>query len=188
MPEEIEAKVAIPDPAAFRRLMAARGVQAGPTVLEVNRLFDFAAASLRQAGSALRIREERDPAGGRVLRTILTFKGPRQPGDLKRREELELSVEAAGPLVAILEHLGLTLCFYYEKRRTTWRAGGCEVTLDEVPHLGWFAEIEGPTAEAVRACVANLGLAEVPLIPDSYVALLYRRLTEMGKDPTRAAF
>jgi len=188
MPEEIEAKVRIADPEAFRRLMAARGLTAGPTVFEVNRLFDDAASSLRRAGSALRVREERDPADGRALRTLLTFKGPRRPGPLKRRDEFELSVEAAEPMVAVLEHLGLRVSFQYEKRRTAWRAGDCEVALDEVPHLGWFAEVEGPTADAVHACVAELGLADLPLISESYVVLLYRCLEAMGKDPTRAAF
>jgi adenylate cyclase, class 2 len=188
LPEEIEAKVAVADPEAFRRLMAARGLAAGPTVFEVNRLFDDASASLRRAGSALRVREERDLAGGRVLRTLLTFKGPRRPGPLKRRDEFELSVEAAEPLVDILGRLGLALSFTYEKRRTTWRAGECEVTLDELPHLGWFAEVEGPTADAVHACLADLGLAGLPLIADSYVSLLFHRLESLGRDPTLAVF
>lgn len=45
MPEEIEAKVKIADPAAFRRRMAERGLADEGTVLEINRLFDDAAGS-----------------------------------------------------------------------------------------------------------------------------------------------
>jgi adenylate cyclase class 2 len=168
--------------------MAARGFPAGPTVLEVNRLFDDAAVSLRGGGTALRVREEHDLADGHVLRTLLTFKGPRRPGPLKRRDEFELTVEAAEPLVAILDRLGLRESFLFEKRRTTWQVGECEVALDEVPLLGWFAEVEGPTAEVVHACVADLGLGELPLIADSYIALLVARLESLGREPTRAAF
>jgi predicted adenylyl cyclase CyaB len=188
VPEEIEAKVRITDPEAFRRLLASRGCPLGPAVFEVNRLFDDDAGSLRRAGSALRVREERDPDTGRTLRTLLTFKGPRRPGDLKRRDEFELAVEAAEPLVAILEHLGYRATFHYEKRRAISRVGASEVTLDEVPYLGWFAEVEGPIEEAVRACVADLGLSDWPLISDSYVVLLARHLQSLGLDPSRAAF
>lgn len=188
MPEEIEAKVKLSDPEAFRRRMAARGVAAEETVFEVNRLFDDAAGRLRAAKSALRVREERRAADGTPLRTLLTFKGPQAPGPLKRRTEHELTVEAAAPLVAIFEALGLGESFRYEKRRTAWRVGGCEVVLDELPHLGWFVEVEGPTEEAVYACLAEVGLAGEPTIRQSYVGLLADWLKEHGRDPTRAAF
>ena len=188
MPEEIEAKVKIPDPAAFRRRMAERGSADAGTVLEINRLFDDAADSLKKAGSALRLREERDPVDGRVLRTRLTFKGPVVKSALKRRTEIELTVEAAEPLAEILDKLGLAVRFHYEKRRTTWHVGPCEVLLDEVPHLGWFAEVEGPTEEAVFAVLKEIGLGDQPTIRQSYVKLLREHLASRGLDATRASF
>ena len=212
MPEEIEAKIRIGDPEAFRRRMAARARSAGETVFEVNRLFDDAAASLRGRGSALRVREEFRLPDRVRLRTILTFKGPPAAGPVKRRPEFELQVEAAEPLVAILEALGLSEAFRYEKRRThfppervlparwalrpgtsdirarTGHGGACEVVLDEVPHLGWFTEIEGPTEEAVLAELADLGFADAPLIRASYIRLLREHLKSLGRDPTRAVF
>ena len=188
MPEEIEAKVKIPDPAAFRRRMAERGSADAGAVLEINRLFDDAAGSLKKAGSALRLREERDPVDGRVLRTRLTFKGPVVKSALKRRTEIELTVEAAAPLAEILDKLGLAVSFCYEKRRTTWHVGPCEVLLDEVPHLGWFAEVEGPTEEAVFAVLKEIGLGDQPTIRQSYVKLLSEHLASRGLDATRASF
>jgi len=187
MPEEIEAKVKIPDPAAFRRRMAERGPADAGAVLEINRLFDDAAGSLKKAGSALRLREERDPVDGRVLRTRLTFKGPVVKSALKRRTEIELTVEAAAPLAEILDKLGLAVSFCYEKRRTTWHVGPCEVLLDEVPHLGWFAEVEGPTEEAVFAVLKEIGLGDQPTIRQSYVKLLSEHLASRGLDATRAS-
>ena len=188
MPEEIEAKVKIADPAAFRRRMAERGLADEGTVLEINRLFDDAAGSLKQAGSALRLREERDPATGRVLRTKLTLKGPVTKSALKRRPETELAVESAEPLAEILGKLGLAATFRYEKRRTTWRVGPCEVLLDELPHLGWFAEVEGPTEEAVLAVLKDVGLGGEPTIRQSYIKLLREHLASRGLDPARATF
>ena len=203
MPEEIEAKIRIGDPEAFRRRMAARARSAGETVFEVNRLFDDAAASLRGRGSALRVREEFRLPDRVRLRTILTFKGPPAAGPMKRRPEFELQVEAAEPLVAILEALGLSEAFRYEKRRTpfppervltsdirarTGHGGACEVVLDEVPHLGWFVEVEGPDEEAVLAELADLGFADAPLIRASYIRLLREHLKLLGRDPTRAVF
>ena len=195
MPEEIEAKIRIGDPEAFRRRMADRARSAGETVFEVNRLFDDAAASLRGRRSALRVREEFRLPDRVRLRTILTFKGPPAAGPVKRRPEFELQVEAAEPLVAILEALGLSEAFRYEKRRThfpirarTGHGGACEVVLDEVPHLGWFTEIEGPSEEAVLAELADLGLADAPLIRASYIRLLREHLKSLGRDPTRAVF
>ena len=188
MPEEIEAKVRIASPEALRRRMAARGLAEGEAILEVNRLFDDAARSLQRSGSALRLREEQRPAGGAILRTILTYKGPRAKSRMKRRPEVELAVEAAASLVAILEALGFAETFYYEKHRTCWHVGECEVALDELPHLGWFVEVEGPTEETVLVILADLDLAAEPLVNQTYIELLSTHLADRGLGPSRAAF
>ncbi len=188
MAEEIEAKVKIADPAAFRRRMAAFGPpQAGP-VLEVNRLLDFADGRLRRSDAAVRVRVEYGVAGGPPLRTLLAYKGPRRDGRVKRRPEFQTAVESADAVLAILGAMGLVETFRFEKRRTTWRAGDCEVVLDELPHLGWFAEVEGPTEEAVLACLADLGLAGKPIIKETYMRLLADRLAARGLNPTLALF
>jgi len=186
--EEIEAKVRIADPEAFRRRMAERSESGGETVFENNRLFDDAAGTLRRRGAALRVREERPVVGGEPLRVTLTYKGPRLESDLKRREETEVGVQAAGPLVAIFAAMGLRETFRYEKRRSIWRVGECEVALDELPYLGWFVEIEGPTDRAVRAGLEALGLAEAELLSADYIQLLTERLKSLGRDPSRAVF
>jgi len=186
MPEEIEAKVRIASPEAFRRRMAERRAAAGRTVVEVNRLFDDADGTLRRSGSALRLREERPTDGAAVQRVTLAYKGPRREGPLKRRLEVETTVGSAEAILAILEAVGLSETFRYEKRRTMWHVGECEVALDELPHLGWFVEVEGPTEEAVLAHLADLG--GEPLIRRTYIELLAEHLASIGRDPTRAVF
>ena len=188
MPEEIEVKVRVADPAAFSRRMLDRGLAPAGAVFESNRLFDTPDGRLGREGSALRLREERRPDDGAVLRTVLTFKGPRRPGPIKRRPEFETTVGQAAPAVAILEGLGLAESFRYEKRRTTWHVGECEVVLDQVPRLGWFVEVEGPSEEAVLGQLADLGLGGEPLIGETYVHLLIDCLASLGLDPTWAVF
>ena len=186
--EEIEAKIRVADPEAFRRRLIERGRTAGETVFEINRLFDDAAGSLRRAGAAVRLREEFREADGTLVRTLLTYKGPKVKSRMKRRPEAELAIEAAGPMVEILAAVGLAETFRYEKRRTPFHGGGCEVVLDEVPHLGHFAEVEGPTEEAVLAELADLGLSGESIIRRGYVSLLIDHLEAAGLDPARAVF
>ncbi|MFO8014989.1 MAG: class IV adenylate cyclase [Phycisphaerae bacterium] len=186
--DEIEAKFRVDDPEAFRVRLDERGLTAGETVFEVNRLFDDADGSLRQSGAALRLREEFRETDGTVVRTLLTYKGPRVESRMKRRPEAELAVESAAPLVEIFGAIGLSETFRYEKRRTPFHGGACEVVLDEVPHLGHFAEIEGPSEEAVFEELEGLGLSDVPLIRTSYVHLLSEHLAAAGLDPRRAVF
>jgi len=203
--EEIEAKVRIADPAAFRRRMAERSESGGETVFEDNRLFDDAAGTLRRRGAALRVREERPAGGGEPLRATLTYKGPRAESELKRREEIEIEVQAApgfarakpgfaeatpgAPgLALIFQAMGLRETFRYQKRRSVWRVGECEIALDELPYLGWFVEIEGPTERAVRAGIEDLGLADAELLSADYIQLLTERLKSLGLDPSRALF
>lgn len=188
MGEEIEAKVRLLSPDSLRRLLAERGHRGGKTVRELNRLFDDAHESLRARGAALRVREEFSIDDGRPIRTLVTYKGPRSQSRLKRRPEMEVVVEAAEPLVAILQALGLRESFRYEKRRTAWHAGRCEVVIDELPHLGWFVEVEGPTENAVLECLADLGLAGEPLVRTDYIHLLAEYLAGAGKDTRCAVF
>ncbi len=122
------------------------------------------------------------------MRTLLTYKGPRQAGRIKRRPEFQTAVAEAEPMIAILGRVGFAEVFRYEKRRTTWHVGECEVVLDELPRLGWFAEVEGPSEEAVLACLAEVGLAGEEIIRDTYVGLLVADLSARGLDPTRAVF
>jgi adenylate cyclase class 2 len=179
--------------------MAERSESGGETVFEDNRLFDDAAGTLRRRGAALRVREERPAGGGEPLRATLTYKGPRAEGDLKRREEIEIEVQAVpGPngaggagapgLAAIFEAMGLRETFRYQKRRSVWRVGECEIALDELPYLGWFVEVEGPTERAVRAGLEALGLADAELLSADYIHLLTERLKSLGLDPSRAEF
>jgi adenylate cyclase class 2 len=79
---------------------------------------------------------------------------------------------------ALLEALGYHQILSFEKRRESWRLGGCKVELDELPHLGVYVEIEGPRDEAVMKVRETLKLTDRPLVKASYIAMLMTHLQE----------
>lgn len=180
MPEEIELKFRIADPAALRRRLREVGAQPEGAVLEVNTLFDTPPGSLLAADCGLRLRtcraagsdgaaenETANPSGG-----LLTYKGPRRAGATKVRMEWETAVANLAAMRQILNGLGYREVLVFEKRRETYTVAGCDVTLDELPQLGWFSEIEGPTAEAVDAVRTLLGLKDAATCRETYIELV----------------
>jgi adenylate cyclase class 2 len=170
--EEVEVKLAAKDLAALRESVRASGAALrSASHHEVNDLYDFedAARSLSGGGRTVRLRR----AEGRA---ILTYKGrARFQNGVKTREEREVDVSDGGEAEGILEGLGLSRRFRYEKRREEWNLEGCVVALDETP-IGSFVEVEGePTA--IRRVFVLLGLDFTEAIPYSY-AELYRRRRE----------
>jgi predicted adenylyl cyclase CyaB len=112
-------------------------------------------------------------------RAVLTYK-ERFPTDsgIKRQREDETQVADADALAAILDALGYRPALVYEKRRATWRLGGAEIALDELP-FGWFAEIEGAEEEIIAA-EKTLGLTDAATEHDTYPHLTQRHGARRG--------
>jgi adenylate cyclase class 2 len=155
------------------RLASLRAQRVGER-FEINTFFDTTARALLAAGQGMRVRLERDIATGRE-RTVITWKGPVQPGPLKSREELEFEVGSRDAAIELLGKLGYDRALEFEKRRETWRLEPCEVVLDELPGLGRFVEVEGPDEASVMSARERLGLSGHPLIKDGYATLVSRR-------------
>jgi predicted adenylyl cyclase CyaB len=184
---EIEAKLAVASHEPVRRALARQRAEPLGRVLETNHILDTAEGTLRSAGTALRLRVN-EPVDGGPPRAILTYKGPVQPGSLKRRDEIEVSVADAVTALDLLAALGFVLVLVYRKRRESYRLADCRVELDEVPFAGCFVEIEGPTEQAVAAGQARIGLADVPHEPGTYVDMLMDHCARTGTDPLRVDF
>lgn len=188
MPLEIEAKIKVDDLEPTRQKLTAVGATRLGRVLETNHIFDNADRSLLAGDKGLRIRWCVDESG-QVAGAMLTYKGPRNPGRYKSREELEVVLDDASKGSAILAALGYAEVICFQKRRETWRLGPCLVELDELPHLGMYVEVEGPDEPAVQAAQQQLGLADAPHVPTSYVALLATHCdTHQQLDKTRIFF
>jgi adenylate cyclase class 2 len=184
MPLEIEAKFRLADPDALRRALRQAGAKALGQVLEHNLYFDTPDGRLRRADCGLRLRTEQ--AAGAPARTVVTYKGPRRPGELKIRPEHEVAVDSAETARAILEGLALAPTLAFEKRREDFQLGPARVSLDELPELGFFLEIEADDEGSVQAARETLDLADEPTVTQTYIALVAEHLPAGQRELTFA--
>ena len=91
-------------------------------------------------------------------RRRLTFKGPKQAGAFKQREEIEVDIDDAAAMLKIFSQPSLPPSLVFEKNRETFNLDGCEVVLDELPRLGTFVEVEGPDEATVTHVLEQLEL------------------------------
>jgi adenylate cyclase class 2 len=171
MPIETELKLRVQSHEPTRARLGGAGAQWTGRVLETNWIVDFADGQLQRRGCGLRIRNAVEHGTGNQEATF-TFKGPRAPGAVKSREEIETAIGDADSMLEILAALGLTPILRYEKRRESWRLGACKIELDEPAEIGLFVEIEGPDEASIREVQKRLGLAEAEVESSSYVAML----------------
>ncbi len=162
---EIEVKLPVADPKAFRETLIRAGARLEKErTSEDNTLYDYRSGELRKKGQALRLRQ-----AGR--KTFLTFKGtPQKSRRFKVRKEFETEVRNGKQLRRILSSLGLVPAFRYRKLRTVFRKGTVKVCLDETA-VGNFAELEGERSDIVRFA-KTLGFSPAQMIKRDYVDLI----------------
>jgi adenylate cyclase, class 2 len=147
--------------------------------LQEDAMFDTLDESLRRQGSALRIRSESG-------RSLLTLKGPVQPGPMKLREEHETVVGDGDVLRQVLQNLGLQIWFRYQKYREEFAAEDVTIAIDETP-IGTFLEIEGGEA-AILQMTRALGRTPDDFILDSYRNLFLVHREHFGLDGNDMVF
>lgn len=184
---EIEAKLSVPDLDVVRARLREVGAAPLGSCLETNTFFDSEDRSLLAADEGLRLRKRVD-AETNETKFIITYKGARRHGQLKSRDEVECGVENDRDAMTLLSRLGFLRTLSFEKRRESWKLGGCSVELDLLPHLGTFVEIEGPSEAAILKVRDQLQLTERPLVKASYIALLMTHLQDRGDTSRTVTF
>ena len=200
---EVEAKFALATSqtdgataaAALRERLLAAGFVAKTPERHRDTYFAHPARDFAATDEALRLRQEVYETPGATSpqsRTLITYKGPREPGPVKSREEREVPLAglavSGAEMSRIFERLGFRPVRDVIKRREPFV---CEsesglvvtVTIDEVDELGWFAEVERvitnesreETAERVLEVAASLGLPVDHIESRSYLAMLFER-------------
>lgn len=160
---EREIKLEYPSVEAARDAIGALGLPSlRPRRLQDDALYDTAEGTLRKAGCALRLRRDGP-------QTLVTFKGPVEPGVMKVRPEFETGATDGDAMRRILEALGYQVTFRYQKYREEFGDASCVVAIDESP-VGTFVELEGH-ADRIAALAARLGFG-----PDQYLTASYFRL------------
>lgn len=139
--------------------------------LQEDALLDTDDEELRRRRCVLRIRTE--PG-----KSLLTFKGPVQPGTMKIREEHETVIGDGEVLQRVFEELGLHVWFRYEKYREEYAAEDATIAIDETP-VGTFVEIEGGE-DAILKMTEALGRSSSDFILDSYRGLFLQHRERFG--------
>jgi adenylate cyclase, class 2 len=179
---EVEMKLAVPDFAAVEQHLRSWQARAEEAIDEADHYFNAPDRDFASTDEAFRLRR----IGSRNL---LTYKGPKGPGPVKSRTEIEVSL-AEGPAVAddmsrLLVSLGYRPVAVVHKKRTIYRLQrqgfAMEVCLDEVAEVGRFVEVEIVTPperraaaeEVLQQTAGELGLTN--LIRRSYLGLLLEK-------------
>jgi len=147
--------------------------------LQEDCLLDTTDHQLLERRSALRMRSENG-------KSLLTFKGPVQPGAMKLREEHETVVADGAVLLTILAELGLRVWFRYEKYREEFSAQEIVIAIDETP-IGVFVEIEG-SEQHIRSAAQALGKMPDDFVTASYRSLYLEYCREQGQLPADMLF
>jgi adenylate cyclase class 2 len=162
---EVEIKFRIHDIQALTNSLQKAGFRLiTPRTHEMNTLYDQPGGKLRRRGALLRLREY----GSRWTLTYKDRSG-RQSGRHKSRREIETKVENGEAMSRIIEAVGFSPSFRYEKFRSEWSDSNGHVVIDETP-IGNFGEIEGQ-AKWIDATARRLGISEKDYIKESYAEL-----------------
>ncbi len=137
---EIENKYQVDDVEALRqRISAIGGNVDGPPVRHEDTFYRHPCRDFVATGEALRIRRV-DGVGH------ITYKGPRDPGVVKVRQELEWCLGPDDPQgdrqAELLIKLGFQPVAVVGKTRTSYRLDSLTITIDHLDRVGTFAEIE----------------------------------------------
>ncbi|MHC4616943.1 MAG: class IV adenylate cyclase [Planctomycetota bacterium] len=177
MHTEIEAKLKVESHQGTAAKLAELGAEFLGEQMQTDYYFDDAQRTLTAGDKCLRVRRVRT---GRKEKIILTYKGPKEEHELKKRQEVEIEVKDRGAVEKLLSALGYEEGLVFEKKRRLWRLGECEVALDELSLLGSFIEIEGPDVKRVTDIQQCLGLEHLPHVPESYASLVAERLRQQS--------
>jgi len=170
---EIEAKLKVESHNEIVKKLTQLGAEFLGEQLQTDYYFDDADRTLTKRDRCLRLRRL---LIGRTEKIFLTYKGPKEKDEFKKRQEIEIQVSSADSAEKLLSALAYEKVLAVEKKRRIWRLGECEVALDDLPSLGSFVEIEGPEGERIADVQKSLGLANLPHIAESYALLVEKKL------------
>jgi len=162
---EVEIKFRIDDMNSLTTSLQAAGFRLiTPRTHEMNTLYDQPGGKLRRREALLRLRHYGP-------RWTLTYKdrSGRQSGRHKSRREIETQVENGGAMARVLEAVGFSPSFRYEKFRSEWSDSNGHVVIDETP-IGNFGEIEGQ-AKWIDSTARRLNISVKSYLKESYAEL-----------------
>ncbi len=172
---EVEVKVRILQADRIPELIAKiieRGYEDLGMVIDEDLYFNHPCRDFANTDEALRIR------GGE--RPTLTYKGPKLSAKSKTREEIVVEINDSNNMEKLLVSLGFRIVGRVYKERRKFSKGNALLTIDHVPKLGWFAELETLVeseedfSQLERKAIDDLKriFSEVVYIRESYLEML----------------
>ena len=173
--QETELKIPCKDLDVVRNALRENNAREGFAGIERNVVFDTADRRLFASDGLLRLRQ--------YDKCTLTFKGPRgETSPVKTRSEFEAEVVDFARMEQVLYGLGYGRVWVYEKFREEWFVGDATVTLDRLPCIGCFVEVEAADEDAVLAVARRLGLDISGATSKTYAELFEEYLAERGEE------
>lgn len=169
MNQEIEAKLKVDGHSRIIEKLDSLKAVFVQELLQSDYYFESDTDQMKNNDRCLRIRYQQGPQGGLVE---LTYKGPREPGKWKTRTEIQLEIRDAKKMSRLLNALGYHRSLAIEKKRMVYELDECEIMLDDLPIIGKYIEIEGPSEEKINRIQNQLGLENLEHIHQSYANLL----------------
>jgi adenylate cyclase class 2 len=165
---EIEAKISVPSLRPISNRLKEIGAVFVKRVRETDTYLKDSKARLLKRGCGLRLRHQTGPGGRKAF---LTFKGPKHKTRYKTRLESETQISDFDATLRIFMGLGYKTAIVVQKTRWIWKLGSCLICLDDLPALGYFVEVEGPSEKQVEKTLRKLQLADLPSITNGYAKL-----------------
>ncbi len=169
MATEIEAKLKVDTHEEIVRRLDKANAQFIAEVLQTDLFFDTPEKMFAKSDRCFRLRRQQSE---KEVKIYLGYKGPKEKGNFKKREEIEIEVDNADAVENLLGILGYSKSMTVEKKRRIWQLNDCEVALDKLPRLGLFVEIEGPDDKKIAEVQNKLGLAHLEHICQSYAEMV----------------
>ncbi len=193
---EVEIKYRLSGHSELAARLAEHGVESAPEVVYEDTYLEHPSRKLARTNEAFRIRR----AGDSIR---VTYKGPRQSGPVKTREEIELrlgdGLEAFEHGLRLFRNLGFRPVVTVRKTRRPYflrhQGRPVEVALDFAEGIGTFAEVETiaetesdlPCAQrAVLDLAARFGLTEIE--SRSYRRMLLEQRLKGGRKMSGKTF
>jgi adenylate cyclase class 2 len=159
--QEIEIKLPFASAASARESIESLGAtERTPRLFEDNVVLDRDGGALERGGMVLRVRTKGD-------RAVLTLKTPVEGEHRhKVRNEDETTVGDAPTTLRLLQGLGYSPRWRYQKYRTVYTLRDLVICLDETA-IGCFVELEGPP-EQIDSVARQMGFTSAQYVCDTY--------------------
>lgn len=164
MPKEIETKFKIASQNSFKKSLKKIGAKFISKELEQDAYYRLPARHL--SISAVRLRS----IGNKGIFTIKSLTQGRESRLYKVRDELEVKISDVKTFSEMLRRLGLVPHFRKEKIRETYKWKRAKISIDTLPFIGSYVEIEA-TKNEIKKIAHLLNLDMKKGIPETYMQL-----------------